>query len=172
MRWEETMSRRSTWIPVAVILLALPMAVSVALDRAASAGPASSREVAFRDSASQAAEFIGYNRTIALNPDQKNLRDHALSTLPAPCCSKFTAATCCCPCNLAKSIWGLSNYLIVERKAGEKEIQKSVRGWLAFVNARGFSGDAYDRAGGCGQTFSQDGCGGMNEKNLAAARLH
>ena len=164
------MSRRSTWAPVTVVLFVLPMLASIALDRAASAAPTSSREVRFTDSASQAAEFIGYNRSIALNPDQKNLRDRALSALAAPCCSKFSAATCCCPCNLAKSIWGLSNYLIVERKDGEKEIQKSVRGWLAFVNSKGFSGDICDTAGGCGRAFSGNGCGGMDERNLAAAR--
>jgi hypothetical protein len=162
--------RASRWVSGVVILFAVPVLESLTLDHAAPAGSASSHEVAFVHSASQAAEFIGYNRTIALNTDQKNLRDRALSALAAPCCSKFSAATCCCPCNLAKSIWGLSNYLIVERKAGEKEIQKSVRGWVAFVNQKGFSGDVCDMAGGCGRTFAGNGCGGMDEKNLAAAR--
>ena len=152
----------------AAVLFVLPAVASITLDRAASAAPA--HPVAFVDSASQTAEFIGYNRSIALNPDQKNLRDRALSALAAPCCSKFSAATCCCPCNLAKSIWGLSNYLIVERRAAEKEIQESVRAWLAFVGPKGFSGDVCDTAGGCGRTFSGNGCGGMNEKNLTAAR--
>jgi hypothetical protein len=162
-----TRSRLLSWGSFALLLFVLPALGSIALARAASSSPAS---LSFVDAASQAAEFIGYNRTIALSAEQKNFRDRALSALAAPCCSKFSAATCCCPCNLAKSIWGLSNYLIVERKAGEKQIQKSVHDWLAFVNTKGFSGDVCDTAGGCGRTFSQNGCGGMNEKNLAAAR--
>ncbi|HEY6929138.1 MAG TPA: hypothetical protein VJA66_05625 [Thermoanaerobaculia bacterium] len=161
-------SPRFSWPSLALVLFLLPALASITLDRAASASPAQS--VSFKDAASQAAEFIGYNRSIALNPDQTSLRDRALSSLAAPCCSKFSAATCCCPCNLAKSIWGLSNYLIVRQSAGEKQIQENVKRWLAFVNAQGFSGDVCDTAGGCGRTFARNGCGGMNENNLAAAR--
>jgi hypothetical protein len=123
----------------------------------------------FFDRASQAAEFIGYSRSITLTAAQKAVRDRALGKLPAPCCSKFSAATCCCPCNLAKSVWGLSNYLIVREKATAGEVRRAAREWFAFVNPGGFSGDACD-TGGCARKFSSDGCGGMDERNLLAAR--
>jgi hypothetical protein len=165
-----TRSRRFPWAPLTAILFVLPMLASLALDRAASASQASTREVTFVDPVSQSAEFIGYNKSIALTPDQKALRDRTLSGIAAPCCDKFTAATCCCPCNLAKSIWGLTNYLIVHQNAHETQIRQSVRGWLAFINSKGFSGNACDTAGGCGRAYSRDGCGGMDEKNLVASR--
>ncbi len=79
-------------------------------------------------------------------------------------------ATCCCPCNLAKSVWGLTNAMIVREGAGEAQVQSAVRGWLKFVNAQGFTGDVCDTAGGCAREFSHDGCGGMDERNLLAAR--
>jgi hypothetical protein len=163
-------SRHRNWVPLTALVIVLPALAAFALDRAASAGSSSGKDIKFTDAPSQAAKFIGYQRSITLTSEQKILRDRALSGIAAPCCEKFSAATCCCPCNLAKSIWGLSNYVIVERKGAEKEIQKSVRGWLTFINSKGFSGDACDAAGGCGRAFSQDGCGGMDEKNLIAAR--
>jgi hypothetical protein len=170
-RREETMlaqSRRSTWIWLAVVLFVLPLLAALSFDHAAAAAPA--KRGPFFDAPSEAAEFIGYNRSIELAPAQKKLRDRALAAIPAPCCKKFSAATCCCPCNLAKSVWGLSNYLIVRRDANVPEIQKSVRGWIEFVNQSGFTGDACDTAGGCARKFSDNGCGGMDEKNLLAAR--
>ena len=162
-------SHERATVPLTALIVVLPALAALALDSAASAGSFST-EVKFTDVASQAAEFIGYQRSIPLTPEQKILRDRALSGVAAPCCEKFSAATCCCPCNLAKSIWGLSNYLIVERKGGLKEIQKTVRGWLGFINSKGFSGGACDAVGGCARSFSHDGCGGMDEKNLTAAR--
>jgi len=161
-------SRFSTWIWLAITLGLLPLIAALLLEGAAKAAPA--RKARFFDAPSQAAEFIGYNWSIELSPAQKKLRDRALSGIPAPCCKKFSAATCCCPCNLAKSIWGLSNYLIVREDANLPQIQKTVRGWIAFVNAKGFSGDACDTAGGCGRSFSKNGCAGMDERNLLAAR--
>jgi hypothetical protein len=161
--------RHRARVLLTALIVVSPALASIALDRAASAG-SSSRDFKFTDAASQAAEFIGYQRSITLTSEQKILRDRALSEIAAPCCEEFSAATCCCPCNLAKSIWGLSNLVIVERKAGMKEIQKTVRGWVAFINSKGFSGGACDAVGGCARPFSHDGCGGMDEKNLTAAR--
>ena len=163
-----TRSRFSTRIWMAGVLLVLPMLAALSLDHAASAAPA--RKARFFDVPSQAAEFIGYNRSITLTVAQQKARDKALSAMAAPCCKKFSMATCCCPCNLAKSVWGLSNRMIVRENAGPSEVQTAVRGWLEFVNARGFQGDACDTAGGCAREFSHDGCGGMDERNLLAAR--
>jgi hypothetical protein len=164
-------SRLSTWVFLVGTLFVLPTLAALCFNGAASAAPASAaRKTLFFDAPSQAAEFIGYNRSIVLTSPQTKLRNRALAGVPAPCCEKFTAATCCCPCNLAKSVWGLSNYMIAREDANLPQIQNSVRGWLAFVNPKGFSGDACDTAGGCGRQFSSNGCGGMDDRNLLAAR--
>jgi hypothetical protein len=160
-----SLSRR---LSVALLVLGAPLCAALALEHAASGR---SREpIKFFDAPSQTAEFIGYSRSIKLTPAQQAIRDKALAAMPAACCDKFSQATCCCPCNLAKSVWGLSNYLIVRQQATAPELQASVRGWLEFVNPKGFSGDICDTAGGCGRMFSGDGCGGMDERNLTAAR--
>src|SRR5215813_1226418 len=152
---------------MAVLLLGAPLCASLALERAASKGVAPMRLV---DAASQSAEFIGYNRSIVLSPEQKQIRDKALAAMPAACCAKFSQATCCCPCNLAKTVWGLSNYMIANRNASAAEVQAAAKDWLKFVNPKGYTGDICDSPGGCGKTFSNNGCGGMDERNLANAR--
>jgi len=151
-----------------VLVFGLPLAVSLALDRAASSRTAGA--VKFFDAPSQAAEFIGYSRSISLTPAQKAVREKALRAMSAPCCKEFPLATCCCPCNLAKSAWGLSNYLITRKGATAAQVKEAVGGWLAFVNPNGFSGDACNSAGGCGRRFAHNGCGGMDERNLLTAR--
>jgi hypothetical protein len=150
-----------------LLLLAVPLAAALALDRAASSG---GRSVKFLDAPSQAAEFIGYSRSITLTAAQQRVWEKALRSIAAPCCKEFPLATCCCSCNLAKSSWGLSNFLIARRGATVGEVKSAVRGWLAFVNPNGFSGNACNTAGGCARQFAHDGCGGMDERNLTAAR--
>lgn len=164
------LSRRPGLVPVAsfLLLFGVPLAVSFALDRAASSGTPA--PVKFFDARSQAAEFIGYSRGIELTPAQVRIRETALRAMAAPCCKDFPLATCCCPCNLAKSSWGLANYLIARKGATADEVKVAVGGWLAFVNPNGFSGDACDTANGCARRFSHNGCGGMDEENLLAAR--
>lgn len=164
------LSRRPGLVPLASFLLVfgVPLAASLALDRAASSG--ASRSVKFFDAPSQTAEFIGYSRSITLTPSQQKVREKALRAMAAPCCKEFPLATCCCPCNLAKSAWGLANYMIARRCAGAGEVREAVGGWLAFVNPNGFSGDACNSAGGCARRFAQNGCGGMDERNLLNAR--
>ena len=153
---------------VSLLILGAPLCAALALEHAASSRSAA--PLRFFDAPSQAAEFIGYNRSIVLNAEQRRVRDNALSAIPAACCSKFSAATCCCPCNLAKSVWGLSNVMIVREHANATEVQAAARQWLKFVNGHGFTGDVCDTAGGCGRKFSNNGCGGMDERNLLAAR--
>jgi hypothetical protein len=149
-----------------VLLLGVPLGATLALERAASG----KSPIRFFDAASQSAEFIGYSRSITLTPAQKKLKDQVLGAIPAPCCKAYPQATCCCPCNLAKTVWGLSNYLIVQQHASAKTLDKAVHDWLAFVNPKGFTGDLCDTAGGCARKFSDNGCGGMDERNLLAAR--
>jgi hypothetical protein len=162
--------RRPGLVQVAsfVLLFGVPLAASLALDRAASSR--TSHYVKFVDAPSQTAEFIGYSRSITLTPGEQKVRDEALRAMEAPCCEEFSLATCCCPCNLAKSAWGLTNYLIARKGASAAEVRDAVGGWLAFVNPNGFSGDACDTARGCARRFAHNGCGGMDERNLLTAR--
>jgi len=162
------MTSRSRLAGVAALILVAPLCAALALERAASKPAAS--PIRFFDAASQSAEFIGYSRSITLTPEQKQVRDKALGSMQAACCDKFSQATCCCPCNLAKTVWGLSNYLIARQNASAAQVETTVKGWLKFVNPKGFSGDICDSAGGCGKSFSNDGCGGMDERNLLNAR--
>ena len=150
-----------------LLLFGVPLAASFALDRAASRP---SKTIKFFDAPSQAAEFIGYSRSVALTPAQQKVREKALRAMAAPCCKEFPLATCCCPCNLAKSAWGLANFLIARKGATSDQVRDAVGGWLAFVNPNGFSGDVCNSAGGCARRFSHNGCGGMDERNLLAAR--
>ena len=123
-------------------------------------GPDQDGGVRFTDAQRQSAEFIAYHRSIVLTPEQKKTMDEALSSIPAPCCKQFSIATCCCPCNLAKSTWGLSKLMIAERHASATQVNAAAREWLHFTNASGYSGDACS-TGGCNQPFEQNGCGGM-----------
>ena len=119
----------------------------------------------FHDLKAQTETFISYYHHISLTPEEAAVRDDALSPIPAPCCDSYSAATCCCVCNLARSIWGLSNYLIHEEKYSAEETGAAVIEWLAFTNPTGYSGSACFN-GGCGRPFSRDGCGGMKEGKL------
>jgi hypothetical protein len=147
------------------ILLLVPFAAVLALDgRSARRQP-----LRFSDPEAQAAEFIGYSRTIRLTPRQRDVWEAALGSMSSPCCASFRLSTCCCPCNLAKSSWGLANLLIARRGATAAEVQESVRNWITFVNPSGFSGDVCVSSGGCGRKFANNGCGGMDEEDLHAA---
>jgi len=114
----------------------------------------------------EAAEHIKHFHSITLTPQQERIKQDALSALPAPCCSNYSAATCCCPCNLAKAIWGLTHQLIAEQGAGVDEVRVAVQEWLADANPAGFSGNVCYTAGGCERPFHQNGCGSMEERNL------
>jgi hypothetical protein len=113
----------------------------------------------------QAAAFIADYRSIGLTPDQERTKIRALEAIPAPCCDDNSIATCCCPCNLAKAVWGLSARLIAEEGAGVRQVRESVRGWLHAVNERGWSGDAC-YVGRCDRPFHVYGCGGMDERMI------
>ncbi len=119
----------------------------------------------FTDVEKQSKEFIAYNTSIKLTAQQEQIKKEALSVIPAPCCANRSAYTCCCPCNMAKTWWGLSKHLIAERGQGVQEVRNAVKQWIAFINPDGFSGDSCYR-GGCGRAFSDNGCGGMDEKKI------
>jgi hypothetical protein len=113
----------------------------------------------------RAATFIAFNKSITLTPAQQKIMDEALSAIPAPCCAKNPLTTCCCPCNLAKSSWGLSKYLIAEKQYSAPMVKKTILDWLHSVNPQGFTGNACF-TGGCNRSFAKNGCGGMNEQQL------
>ena len=116
--------------------------------------------IRFYDRDSQTLEFIGYNNTIELMDEEEMIKEEALSSIAAPCCSDFSALTCCCSCNLARSIWGLSNFLIREKKSDAELLKKAVLDWLVFINPQEYTGEAC-YTGKCEYPFKSGGCGGM-----------
>ncbi len=128
-------------------------------------GSAVASPIKFTDVQAQTREFIGYNESIKLTPEQELIKREALSRIKAPCCSDNSAYTCCCPCNMAKSWWGLAHHLIVNEGAGADEVQAAVEAWIEFINPDGFSGNAC-YTGGCIRPFHRNGCGGMDENHL------
>lgn len=114
----------------------------------------------FTDVPAQSEQFIEWESTIELTPEQEAIKKQALEAIPAPCCSDNTAYTCCCPCNMSKTVWGLSNWLIAEKGASADEVRTKAQEWIAAINPDGFSGDVC-YTGGCGRPMHQNGCGGM-----------
>lgn len=126
---------------------------------------ASPKTLKFYDVKAQTPEFIGYNSSIKLTPEQEKLKTDVLSKIPAPCCSQYSIATCCCPCNLAKSVWGLSNYAIANLHYDAKKLNDAVVDWIKFTHKNGYAGNACSN-GRCTSAFSEDGCGGMKETEI------
>jgi len=127
--------------------------------------------------------FIDYYNTATLTARQKAMMQEALLPLKAPCCDDNSMTTCCCPCNLAKSVWGLSSYLIVEEKYGVDQVGEAALEWLRFIHSnyyvvqelrnRGVDPGTYGLshenpcyAGLCELPFVDGGCGGMEELRL------
>ena len=102
-----------------------------------------------------------WEREIELTEAQEQVMKDALAPMPAPCCSDNSAYTCCCPCNLAKSWWGLSKHLIAEHGAGVEEVRTTVQEWFSRLSPDGFSGDVCG-TGGCNRALRNNGCGGMS----------
>jgi hypothetical protein len=121
--------------------------------------------VEFHDVRADAEQFIDYSNSIRLTPAQERIKTEALGGIPAPCCSEYTMATCCCPCNLAKSAWGLSNYLIAKKGSSAGDVRAAVQRWLEFVNPGGFTGNSCFK-GGCNRPFAKNGCGGMDQTRV------
>ena len=122
--------------------------------------------IKFDDVRQQSLELMKYEQSIRLTPEQEAIKKEALTPLPAPCCSDNSAYTCCCPCNLSRTIWGLSNYLIAEHQYDAEKVRQKVEEWIAFINPQGFSGDVCYSAGGCGRSFEHNGCGGMRPDRI------
>lgn len=122
-------------------------------------------EIVFSDVPSQSRQFMDWERTIPLSTEQEAVKKAALTAMPAPCCSDSSAYTCCCSCNVSRTIWGLSNYLIAKQGKSVKQVREKVSEWIKFVNPEGYSGDSCYR-GGCPRAFKDNGCGGMKANHL------
>ncbi len=114
----------------------------------------------------QAVEYIALNRSLTLTAKQEAVKKAALSSFPAPCCKNFSMATCCCPCNLAKAVWGLSKKLVVHEGYDATQVKEAVQKWLRAANPDGFNGNACNEPWGCVKPFESNGCGGMRENAL------
>ncbi len=121
--------------------------------------------IVFRDVEKQSRQFIEWQREIRLDREQEKIKKAALLDLPAPCCSDKSAYTCCCACNMSRTIWGLSQYMIAKQGADARTVRAKVKEWLAFINPSGYSGKACYK-GRCERPFREDGCGGMRVTNL------
>lgn len=138
-----------------VLVAAVTFAWTAGADTAAS-----SDDIVFDDVRQQTAQFIAWEKSISLTPEQEAVKKAALEALPAPCCSDNTAYTCCCPCNMSLAIWGLSNHLIAERGWNAEQVRAKVVAWIEIINPDGFSGNVC-YTGGCNRPFAKNGCGGM-----------
>lgn len=118
------------------------------------------------ESRGEAEQYIRWHHTIALTPEQEAVKREALEAIPAPCCSSFSMATCCCPCNLAKAAWGLAAHDVAVRGYDAAAVRHDVERWLASITPRGSAGDACQR-GRCEMPFLDDGCGGMHEEHVS-----
>jgi hypothetical protein len=123
-------------------------------------------KIVFRNPKAQAEEFISYYHSLKLTPEQEAIKKAALQPVPAACCRDSSAYTCCCPCNLSKTLWGLSNLAISKYGANAQEVQQVVQSWLGYVNPMsGFTGDSCYK-GGCSNPAHRGGCAGMEESKL------
>jgi len=132
-------------------------------------------------------QFIDWYNSIELFAEEQAIRDEALSSQVAPCCDEYPMSTCCCECNLARSVWGLSAYLITEKDYGVNQVQEATSQWLHFIRPDyyvrraleeegidperwGFTTEDSCFSGGCERPFYTEtssnhlgGCGGMDE---------
>ena len=126
------------------------------------------------------AQFVEWFYTIELNESEQALKDSALSALVAPCCDDNSAATCCCECNLTRSVWGLSAYLIRDRAFDEEGVRQAAFDWLRFarpdyyiaaaLEERGYEPSEFGLTtygscyrGICEFPLTEGGCAGMTE---------
>ena len=99
-------------------------------------------EIKFHDVESQSRQFMKWYADIKLTASQESVKKTALDPIPAPCCSDNSAYTCCCPCNMSRTIWGLSQYMIAKQNATAPAVRTKVKEWISFIGPNGFSGSA------------------------------
>ena len=119
----------------------------------------------FKADREETLKFMKWYDEIELTEEQEAIRFEALDAIPAACCSSFSAATCCCECNMSRAIWGLSKHLIVNEDYNVEQVRAAVTEWYQVTNPSGFSGDSCF-TGRCGKPMAENGCGGMQKHNL------
>lgn len=129
-------------------------------------------------SMSNAPTFLQYYDQYPLTAEQEAVKKEALDALVAPCCDDNPMYTCCCPCNLAKTVWGLSAYLIVEKDYDATAVREAALQWLRFIRRDYYKARELEQQGlnpqtfgvyagkscyegRCDLPFRQGGCGGM-----------
>ena len=132
-------------------------------------------------------QFIDWHNSIELSAEQLAIQDMALSSQVAPCCDEYPMSTCCCECNLARSVWGLSAYVITEKDYRVSQVEEAALQWLHFIRPDyyvasaleqkgmdpglwGFTTESTCFSGNCNRPFYTEtssghlgGCGGMKE---------
>lgn len=145
---------------VVLMTLAVLLTTAAGLALWAATAEANVDTLELTDVQAQAREYVGYYQSIELTAEQEAVKREALEAIPAPCCSDNTAYTCCCPCNMAKTIWGLSNWLIAEKDYDAEQVRAAVQDWVAFINPSGYAGNTC-ATGRCNLPWKHEGCGGM-----------
>ncbi len=98
-------------------------------------------------------QFIDWYNAIKLTSAQRALRDGALRPLVAPCCDEYPMTTCCCECNLSRSVWGLSAYLITEKEYTVDPLQEAILQWLHFIRPDYYVASALEEEGKIPRVF-------------------
>ncbi len=98
-------------------------------------------------------QFIDWYNTINLTSAQRTLRDKALEPLVAPCCDEYPMSTCCCECNLSRSVWGLAAYLITEKGYTTDQLQEAILQWLHFIRPDYYVASALKKEGEIPRVF-------------------
>lgn len=151
---------------IAIFLIAGTSTLSACSAKGASAENSSASNNAskmeFTGDRAETERFIEWYKSIDLTAEQVATRKAALEALPAPCCSQFTADTCCCECNMKRATHGLAKYLIVKRGWNADAVRTAVAEWHQVSHPNGFRGDACMK-GRCNLPFAQDGCAGMTD---------
>jgi hypothetical protein len=159
------MTTRKSIVRLVVAAGALTAGLALALPPQGSTQAAKGQKPLFQDVRAQTKQFIAWSESIRLTPEQQKIKEEVLSSIPTTCCSKFFMLTCCCACNMAKSIWGLSNHMLAHEGADTKRLRAAVLKWTRFIAPKGFTGDACFK-GGCSRPFADNGCGGMDSDHV------
>lgn len=91
--------------------------------------------------------FIDWYNTIELTQAEHMMRDEALAVFVAPCCDEYPMSTCCCECNLSRSIWGLCAYLISEHGYSIDQLRVAALQWSQFIRPDYYVAQALEKAG-------------------------
>lgn len=119
----------------------------------------------FDGSREEVLSLMAHYQAIQLTPEQEAVRSEALGPVPAFCCKNFSAATCCCECNLSRTLWGLSKVLITQKDADAQQVRAAVTALVEVLNPSGYEGNTCP-TGRCNLPFKEGGCGGMNKDRL------